>query len=929
MVNEKFRERVFAWDCFKKENSNEFPSFFDKVLKLSLSKFNSKTINLSYQEQSILIKFLDNCVNSLEIDIVRLQVQKICGLPMWVSLNENRREHEFKKFTKLRKFWRALEKNDSKLSNLDKERIFFERTFLKMLIKKFIDILNSFNSVQMESGELIDESIERKYKLHYMERFLEFLIDLEALLPTRRFFNTLLDDTNLLIHCYLSDLIKSDDKYDEYKLFRELFQVLKFYSTFEIDDQSGEAKTENEIEELHYEKLKSLQKGIFKYYRDELQSFSLTNIGTIDKRETLIKHLDSLSFDLIYSVAVYLNLVPDNSKENYSKDLIIEIIIWHMERPISQLEEINSLPLYPTEDVIWNENLIPSDNKRNLSSLDQCLALPKLNLQFLTLHDYLLRNFNLFRLESAYELKQDIEDACIRLKPYYSYEEQAVAFKSWSRMAQPIQNFTIIEVAKPFVGEQAPSRVRVDVTLDLECLREDIRNEWNNLRKHDIAFLVTLKPNNTPEQHYNPNESFIQQVGLQYVRGCEIEGILNDEGKVIGEDIPISKNDNDSRVKFSSHMRTYRLILDSNQYKIDNDKLSNQVIKEDLYNTFNVFVRRRPKENNFKAILESIRDLINTNFVVPEWLRDLILGYGDPNSANYKYIKNPSPLLTLNFNDTFLSFDHLKESFPEYEIELVKTSDNDNLKPPFKLTFNDLIKSETETNKKVIKVQPYNLLSRGPYPFEQPKVNQVKFTPTQIEAIKSGMQPGLTIVVGPPGTGKTDVAVQIISNIYHNFPDQKTLIVTHSNQALNQLFEKIMGLDIDERHLLRLGHGEEGLETEKDFSRYGRVNYVLTKRLEILDEVDRLQKSHIDFAICGDSVAYSCETAIHFYLNFVLPKWQIYTEKIKNVMDRNLENSINLIHEFFPFTNFFSNAPQPIFKKRSFTEDYEIANGMI
>ena len=34
------------------------------------------------------------------------------------------------------------------------------------------------------------------------------------------------------------------------------------------------------------------------------------------------------------------------------------------------------------------------------------------------------------------------------------------------------------------------------------------------------------------------------------------------------------------------------------------------------------------------------------------------------------------------------------------------------------------------------------------------------------------MQPGLTLVVGPPGTGKTDVAVQIISNLYHNFPEQ-------------------------------------------------------------------------------------------------------------------------------------------------------------
>lgn len=32
--------------------------------------------------------------------------------------------------------------------------------------------------------------------------------------------------------------------------------------------------------------------------------------------------------------------------------------------------------------------------------------------------------------------------------------------------------------------------------------------------------------------------------------------------------------------------------------------------------------------------------------------------------------------------------------------------------------------------------------------------NNILFTPTQVEAIRSGMQPGLTLVVGPPGTGK-------------------------------------------------------------------------------------------------------------------------------------------------------------------------------
>lgn len=53
----------------------------------------------------------------------------------------------------------------------------------------------------------------------------------------------------------------------------------------------------------------------------------------------------------------------------------------------------------------------------------------------------------------------------------------------------------------------------------------------------------------------------------------------------------------------------------------------------------------------------------------------------------------------------------------------------------------------------------------------------------QVEAIKAGTQPGLTMVVGPPGTGKTDTAVQIMHVLYHNCPDQRTLLIAHSNQV--------------------------------------------------------------------------------------------------------------------------------------------------
>ena len=53
----------------------------------------------------------------------------------------------------------------------------------------------------------------------------------------------------------------------------------------------------------------------------------------------------------------------------------------------------------------------------------------------------------------------------------------------------------------------------------------------------------------------------------------------------------------------------------------------------------------------------------------------------------------------------------------------------------------------------------------------------------QVGAIMSGLQHGLTMVVGPPGTGKTDTAVQIMHVLYHNQPEQRTLLITHSNQV--------------------------------------------------------------------------------------------------------------------------------------------------
>lgn len=637
----------------------------------------------------------------------------------------------------------------------------------------------------------------------------------------------------------------------------------------------------------HYERIAVLQRCAFSKF-PALRNFSLGTVRHNDRRDSLKRHFGALSDsdmkDLAKLVCVHVN-------DEDSRELILETLIKKYERRTSQLDAINNLPLYPTENVLWDENLTKTEGFFQ----DRSLALPKLNLQFLTLHDYLLRNFNLFRLESAYEIRQDIEDVVTRLQPFPS-DGGNCTFGGWARMAIPVQSFTVVEVAKPNIAETCPSRVRSDVVI-VVALPKQSRMEWTSLRKHDVCFLLSVRAHDITDAERRDRKIPFQSKYSVTVRGCEIEGMLDEEGHVI-EEGP------DPKPTLTGNTRTYRVWLDTNQYQEDMEAVL-QKKAPDPYESFNVIVRRKPKENNFKAVLATIRGLMNVKCVVPTWLHDVLLGYGDPSAANYT--KLGRTINNLDWNDTFLSLEHLKASFPQLMVS-VENEDSEPVRPPFTLNFTD--------DSSMI-VSAHKIENRGPYAFSAPRRNMIRFTPTQIEAVRSGMQPGLTMVVGPPGTGKTDVAVQIISNLYHNFPEQRTLIVTHSNQALNQLFGKIMHLDIDERHLLRLGHGEEELDTEKDFSRYGRVNYVLARRLSLLADVGRLQES---LGVPGD-VSYTCETASHFYLYQIISRWEKYEREVQK------EKTLQVITEKFPFHAFFKDAPQPLFKGKSYEQEWDIARG--
>uniref|UniRef100_A0A2N9IZE1 Intron-binding protein aquarius N-terminal domain-containing protein n=1 Tax=Fagus sylvatica TaxID=28930 RepID=A0A2N9IZE1_FAGSY len=933
MVNEKFRENVAAWVCFY-DRKDIFKGFLERVLRLKEGR------EVSIAEKTNYLVFMINAFQSLEDEVVSETVLRLASLQSWHSLSYGRFQMELCLNPDLIKKWKRIIKREAKEATKQGERELFDPStkpevkFLRNLIEEFLEVLDSTIYSQehcINEDGIIDANGLKKVDdacVLYCERFMEFLIDLLSQLPTRRYLRPLVADVAVVAKCHLSALYR----HGKGKLFAQLVDLLQFYEKFEINDHVGTQLTDDEVVQSHYDRFQSFQLLAFKKI-PKLQELALANVGAINQRADLSKKLSVLSLkELKDLVCRKLKLISEEDPWSERVDFLIEVMVSFFEKQQSQKEAINALPLYPNEQIMWDESLVPSINY----SGEGCLALPKLNLQFLTLHDYLLRNFNLFRLESTYEIREDIQEAVPHLLPYINNEGET-AFRGWSRMAVPIKEFKISEVKQPNIGEVKPSSVTAEVTFSISSYKAQIRSEWNALKEHDVLFLLSIRPSFEPLSAEEAAKASVpQRLGLQYVRGCEIIEVRDEEGTLMNDFTGRIKRDEWKPPK--GELRTVTVALDTAQYHMDVSNIAEKG-SDDVYGTFNILMRRKPKENNFKAILESIRDLMNEYCIVPDWLHNIFLGYGNPSAAQWTNM--PDLLEMVDFKDTFLDADHLKESFPDYQVSFINPDGSENLhpRPPFRSRLSRTLKGghallgnnmagvdsaddvdtvDASSKKEKLIVEAYTPPDPGPYPQDQPKQNSVRFTPTQIGAIISGVQPGLTMVVGPPGTGKTDTAVQILNVLYHNCPSQRTLIITHSNQALNDLFEKIMQRDVPARYLLRLGQGEQELATDLDFSRQGRVNAMLVRRLELLSEVERLARS----LQLPEDVGYTCETAGYFWLLHVYSRWEQFLAACAENEDKP-----NFVKDRFPFKEFFSDTPRPIFTGESFERDMRAAKG--
>jgi len=757
LVNVKRQDHLPVWSLFA-DRIDAFSSFFRRITHLSIDQ------SLSTQLRTHLLAFLVGAFQSLDNGLVRKECAPLVSIGTWHNLHSERaREQHLAKSAQLQKAWRASGKKYDGADPAGQARLRFERSWLYTLVLDFFDRLYDADA----------SSDQKTDNLAYSERFVELLCDLLSQLPTRRYVSTLLQDLNTLSVIKLSPLYQDGA---DATLLRDMWLLLEHYTYFPIDVNSGRQLSRQKYDAVHNARIARLQSSALKLHPETLKILVLANYGSLGRREELLGHLQALNDAELTELCGQLGLrtaYPEKSLVVEDRAFLDDVVASFMESRSLYSDQVRHLTILPTETAIYDRSLQRTDDYDG----SRPLAIPKLNLQYLTLGDFLWRSYVLFRSEAYHEIRKHIEDVLKRLQ--LRWQSGSTRFEGFSTMAIPTGKPAVIDVLPPRVGEEVPAEVKVEVILDVSRLQPGLRKEWESLRPDDVVFLLAVQPTESERRLANGHgvQSAAERAGVNALRCAEVISVLDENGKALRYG-----QDQQDHIDGLGRARERRLLLrlDASSYKTDKERAD--AGKGDVLEGINLVVRRRARENNFKAVLESLKQLTLSDVPLPTWLQEVFLGYGDPHSASYKRLS--TRLKRVDFRDTFLDWQHLIESLPGKTVEpdphvdasfpppYVLESTGTQSVPPARLSKkrrrDQLDGPDSAPAAETLRVTTYNPPNTGPYPTDAPKTNPVRFTPAQVEAITSGTQPGLTLIVGPPGTGKTDVATQIINNIYHN-----------------------------------------------------------------------------------------------------------------------------------------------------------------
>ncbi|KAL3662875.1 hypothetical protein V7S43_012277 [Phytophthora oleae] len=873
------------------------------------------------KEQTALSQFLIACFQSLEVPQVAASVLQTTSLPLWTALSPSQRALEFNTYPKMERHWNrimteedaSIKKEEKKSPKKNKRRKLeattetprYDQTALVHRLDAFIQVLKA----------PVDEDTpqhEVALQLRFVAVFLALLIDLLSQLPTRRFLLTVLRRRHVRTVLRQSALVQHALQWQSAKDRQALGKQLSLLDacmSFPIDAHTGTSLSPREHREHHAQHIQALQQCAFQSFRDsKVEELAIAPCGHIADASSfteMLKAIIAADRSRLASLAIAVGVLAGQAEADVTSDVeLVEFFVeeYSVDNTNKSDALSSSVPVFPTELDIWNDMLDRKDastqngkasdddermegedqTDREIYSADETKLFPllpvrKLGLQFLNLSDFLQRNYELLRLEAAGEIRGDLETAIKQLdaiRALRSVSGNDTIFRGFSRSGVPLASqLQIVKVGKPALGQTAPASVIAQFEVQLSG-RHD-HKLFDCYQTKEVVFLVTVRAAADEgaeimgfQKTSKETGSFPENFGVQYVRAAEVVEVTDAVGNAINDENPAGKGSK----------RIFKLALDGVQYKKDLE--AGQL---EAYEQVNLLVRRKPRENNFKAVLDTVAGVwhdANKEDLLPAWLHDLFLGYGNPAVAEYKriYQARGENHVVVPMGGLLLDGEHALEAggvtkLVDVEDETLELSGEDATAP---FTFVEDVRGGPSFirahNKKKSSSNPPSV-----YP-------PVRFTKAQVTAVRTGMCEGLTLVVGPPGTGKTDVAVQLVLNLYRSTPTrEKILIVAHSNQALNDFFAKILAQNaINEAEIVRMGRpqlanegGANGNEGDgafhADFSRNGRVEFLLARRAALLAEVEQMAQWLIKHdeaqysGLAGGSASYSIENALIFY----------------------------------------------------------------
>jgi intron-binding protein aquarius len=415
------------------DRPTEFSSMFQRVLSMMLDR------TLSISVRTHLLCFLIQSFQSLDCTIVRKECAPLVSINIWHNLSADKlRDVQFERTPHLKKLWRAISKRYGASDDAGKSKLRFERSWLYTLVLQFLTMLYDEDT---GDGEFL---ISREPQMNayllstaqrlYCERFAEFVTDLQSQLPTRRYVNTLLRDLHILPIMKLSPMYNDEDN----GLLRDLHALLSHYTFFTIDDQTGIQATSTEAYDKHCSLLGRLQIVALKHFKDKLMVLALSNYGGIDTREELeplLEPLDDAELKELAELMDFRTSYPESFAIPIHRKLLLEILLTAFQRKNTFREVAQNMLIVPTEQSLFDQSFQRSESYDG----SRPLSLPKLNLQYLSVGDFLWRALILYRRESFYGIRKDVDSAMRRLKPELG-REGGTHFSGFSRMAMPISN---------------------------------------------------------------------------------------------------------------------------------------------------------------------------------------------------------------------------------------------------------------------------------------------------------------------------------------------------------------------------------------------------------------------------------------------------------------------------------------------------------